>query len=350
MRSSPAGLLGLRRVVVLGVGLAAFAGLGAACSGDDGEASTEGGGASAGEGGSGASPTTSTASHGHGGGSASGGGGPGGGGAGGSEEASVCARWQGDRADLGEGTWSGSVASCNAGDTSADGRANALKLVNLYRWLAGMGAVTNDAARDQKAQACALMMDANNMLSHAPPASWTCYSQAGAEGAANSNIASTPGVDGVDLYMADPGNETTMGHRRWILSGSLGSIGLGSTDSASCMWVLGGSGDENPPYVAWPSPGKFPSGALHASYASVDQTGWTLQSSAIDLAGAQVTVMDGGENRPVAVTQLAGGFGSSSALRMVPQGWVSEVGHTYAVSVTGTNPSITYEVEIIDCE
>src|SRR5687767_3810727 len=45
----------------------------------------------------------------------------------------VCRRWVCDTADLGEGTWSGSTATCDPGDISAGGRANALKLVNLYR-------------------------------------------------------------------------------------------------------------------------------------------------------------------------------------------------------------------------
>ena len=40
----------------------------------------------------------------------------------------VCWRWRCDRAARSEGTWSGSLAACNAGDISAAGRSNALKL------------------------------------------------------------------------------------------------------------------------------------------------------------------------------------------------------------------------------
>src|SRR5262245_26667027 len=42
----------------------------------------------------------------------------------------VCARWKADRANLSEGTWSGDIASCNAGDMTAEARDNALRLVN----------------------------------------------------------------------------------------------------------------------------------------------------------------------------------------------------------------------------
>jgi hypothetical protein len=50
----------------------------------------------------------------------------------------TCARWKADRANLAEGTWSGNVASCTVGDISADGRANALRLFNMYRWFADL--------------------------------------------------------------------------------------------------------------------------------------------------------------------------------------------------------------------
>jgi hypothetical protein len=49
------------------------------------------------------------------------------------EAAKLCQRWNADRAQLGEGTWSGSVDACDPGTISQDGRDNALRLVNLYR-------------------------------------------------------------------------------------------------------------------------------------------------------------------------------------------------------------------------
>src|SRR5262249_39549780 len=85
---------------------------------------------------------------------------------GGSPVDMLCARWNSDRADQNPGVWSGNVNGCNPGDMSAIGRANALKNVNLYRFVAGQPPVTTDAMKNQYAQACALMMDANNMLNH----------------------------------------------------------------------------------------------------------------------------------------------------------------------------------------
>src|SRR4029078_7326739 len=96
--------------------------------------------------------------------------------------------------------------------------------------------VVTDPNKDMMDQQCALMQRANNMLSHTPPTTWTCYTQAGADASGSSNISSGQAVSSVDSYMIDPGNPTTIGHRRWILSNSLGPIGIGGTDRA---WRIG---------------------------------------------------------------------------------------------------------------
>jgi hypothetical protein len=263
----------------------------------------------------------------------------------------TCARWNGDRADVREGTWSGNVASCTVGDISPEGRANALKLINLYRWLADLPAVATEASRDQQAQACALMMEAEGELSHSPGEDWTCYSAQGAMGASSSNISGGPGVSSIDAYMVDRGNGTTIGHRRWTLSNSLGPIGLGSTGTgASCFQNLRGSGRAGKQWMAWPPPGIVPLQAFGSGRSgTIDTTGWTVQSDQINLAGATVTVTAGGMNMPVTVTQLQGGYGSQYAFRFNPMGWTTAAGQTYAVNVTGISTPISYEVQVVSC-
>ena len=262
----------------------------------------------------------------------------------------VCARWNSDRLGMTEGSWSGSVASCDPGDISAEGRASALRMVNLYRWLADLPEVETSTTRDEAAQACALMMDANDALSHSPGSNWACYSQQGADAAARSNISSGPGTMSVDMYMVDPGNDTTLGHRRWILSNSAGPIGLGSTDDSSCMHILGGSGNAGRAWTAWPPPGGVPLQALNPDtvwWSTTDETGWSVQSDSIDLRNAAVMVSRDGVALNVGVSALAGGYGSSSALAIRPSGWVTEPG-TYTVTVEASQ-TIEYEVEVLDC-
>ncbi len=269
----------------------------------------------------------------------------------------VCWRWRCDRSNRSEGTWSGNLASCAAGDISAAGRGNALKLVNLYRFLGGLPAVTSDASKNAAAQKCALMQHANGTLSHTPPTTWKCYSADGATAASRSNIATAPGVSAVDLYMADPGNPTTIGHRRWILSRSLGPIGLGSTlvGSAgySCMHVIGGSGTASYAYQAWPPPGPVPIELFSAvSFAPLDTVGWTVQSDTINLSGATATLKDGSTVVPTTTTTLGSGYGSTYAIRFAPTAstWRAQAGHTYNVTITkaGLSP-ITYAVQPTAC-
>jgi hypothetical protein len=263
----------------------------------------------------------------------------------------VCARWNADRADLSEGNWTGAVNTCDAGDMDAPWRERSLTQINLYRWLADLPPVTTAADRDAKAQACALMMQANNTLSHSPPMNWTCFSAPGSEGAGNSNIAGTAAVTAVDLYMIDYGNATTIGHRRWILSNSLGPTGIGSTDGYSCMWTLGGNGNAGKQWTAWPPPGEFPGEAVNPLWwgDGLDESGWSLQSDELDLGSAAVTITSNGEDRPVTIVNLNGGYGSSSAISIIPNGWSTQVGATYHVEVSGVGAAISYDVEIVDC-
>jgi uncharacterized protein YkwD len=318
-----------------------------------GKAATSGGATSGGSGGKGSSGAGTTGGSG---GSATTGGASSMGGSGGgvtgdrATKEGVCARWKADRANMSEGTWSGDTASCNQGDISADGRANALRLYNLYRWLADLPAVQTEASRDSMAQACALMQYANNSLSHDPPTTWKCYTEEGAKGSSQSNISGGPGVSSVDNYMLDNGNATTIGHRRWILSNSLGPIGLGSTaKGSSCMQNLTGTGKAGKPWQAWPPPGIVPIQAFGNGRSTIDTTGWTIQSDSINLSGATVTVTAGGAAAAMTVTQLSGGYGSKYAFRMNPSGWTSKAGTTYAVSVTGIPTPISYNVEVVDC-
>ena len=268
------------------------------------------------------------------------------------EVAQLCQRWNGDRAQLGEGMWSGDAASCNKGAVSQDGRDNALRLVNLYRWIADLPPVAEDAGKTGSAQACALMMHANGALSHTPPANWKCYTADGAGAAGKSNISGGAGVFSVDLYMIDVGNETTMGHRRWILSNSLGPIGLGSTSQYSCLYVIGGGGNAGKPWLAWPPPGLVPLQAMHVEtvgWSDVDQAGWSVQSDGIDLGAATVAVKSGGVDLPVTVNALGANYGSSSAVRFVPKGWQVEAGKTYVVTLGNVGQAIAYSVTIVDC-
>jgi len=278
----------------------------------------------------------------------------GGAGAGGSTEpgppGEICARWKADRADLTESPWTGDAATCTAGDMTEEDRATAHRLVNLYRFMAGLEPVMMTAEGNRLAQGCALLMGANSKISHTPDSTWKCFTEESAKTAGASSLSSGGSISSVDGYMIDPGNPTTIGHRRWILSNMLSSIGFGSAGRFSCQYQPAQRAPATAKaWAAWPPPGQVPIQALGSRFAKIDMTGWTVQSDRISLNGAQVAVTSGGMDMPVTVTALLPGYGSSFALRFNPMGWAATAGQTYSVKLSGTPMPIEYEVQVVDC-
>lgn len=260
----------------------------------------------------------------------------------------VCERYQAAFSSKDEGQWSGNVDGCEPGDISKEARDRALAQVNFIRWLTGLKSVTTDPALDKKAQACALIMHANGQLSHNPPSSWKCYSAEGADAAKKSNISSAPGVSSVLLYMIDPGNDTTIGHRRWIVANRFGPTGLGSTSKSSCMFTIGGKQNGDREWTAWPPPGVFPIELNSNGWASMDKTGWTIQSDSIAFDGKSIKVKANGEDQSVDIAQLLPNFGARNAVKITPKGWKMSAGTKYQVTVEGTD--IDFEFEAVSCK
>jgi MYXO-CTERM domain-containing protein len=266
----------------------------------------------------------------------------------------VCRRWVCDRADMSEGVSTGDVTSCDPGDLLPPGRPNALKLVNLYRFLTGMPAVTEDPTFDIDAQDCAIIQAANG-LSHTPTSTDTCYDATGATASNRSSICGGQAVGCIDLYMDDSANATgpNFGHRTWILANSLGPVGFGSVGSggrtmtASCFYQVGGTGKAGVAYVGWPPAGPVPLQAFTAT--ELDKSGWSLQSDTINLDTATATVMDGTTNEPVTVSTKLGSYGAKYAMGITPNGWTSLAGHSYVVTIGGTTTPISYTVQVVDC-
>jgi len=262
----------------------------------------------------------------------------------------ACARWKADRTSLSEGAWDGDAAACEAGDMTEEARTNAHRLVNLYRFMAGLPEVEMTAEGNRLAQGCALLMTANGTLSHTPPESWKCYTAEAASTAGSSSLSPGGSVSSVDGYMIDPGNPTTLGHRRWVLSSMLAGIGFGSTGSFSCQYQPPRRPPADAkPWVAWPPPGQVPIQALGSTWSSVDQTGWSVQSDTIAVENAQVTVTSGGADMAVTVTALNPGYGSMHAMRFNATGWKATAGQSYHVALSGTSSPIEYDVEVVDC-
>jgi len=264
-------------------------------------------------------------------------------------ESQVCTRWREDYAVREEGDWTGSVIACDAGDYLEPGPSNTLRQVNLYRWLAGLPPVVSSPDLNAAAQACALIMQANRAIEHAIPDGWDCLSAAGKTAAGLSNLATTAGVESIDLYMTD-NDVDNLGHRRWLLSNSLGPVGIGSTSGFSCLQVLTGTGDARARWVTWPPPGDVPIQAMHiASWMDVDAAGWSIQSDYIDLRRGEVRVTRGGIAVATDTWELDPGYGSSFGLGIRPRGWRTAVGESYEVTLGGLSEPVSWRFTLVDC-
>jgi len=332
-----------------GAGAGGMAGM-SSSAGATGSGSAGTAGGSAGAAGGAAGSLAGMGGRGGGGAGMTGGAGAGAGGSGPIPTGEICTRWKAARTNLTEGMWNGNVASCEPGDMTPEARATAHALHSLYRTMAGLEPVEMTEEGNRLAQGCALLMAANSRISHTPDSSWTCYTEEAADTAGSSSLSSGGAVSSVDGYMIDPGNPTTIGHRRWILANMLASVGYGSAGRYSCQYQPAQRAPAGAKaWVAWPPPGQVPIQSFGSRFATIDETGWTVQSDTIDLQGAQVTVSSGGMNLAVSVTQLSSGYGSRYALRFNPMGWTSAAGQTYTVTVSGVSMPIEYDVEVVDC-
>lgn len=262
--------------------------------------------------------------------------------------------------------WTGSVASCNAGAVNTAYQNATLRRINWFRAMAGIPAnVTLDATFNQKAQQAALMMSANNSLSHSPPSTWLCYTAAGAEGASKSNLGlGHMGASGVSNgVMRETGsNNAPVGHRRWLLYPQTTRMGVGDVPSTgsyysgTAMWVQDGNFGATRPtvrdtFVAWPPKGYVPYTVVYPR--------WSFSYPGANFSSARVTMTENGSSINTKLETVANGYGENT-LVWLPGSytdgsvWEQPNGDTvYNVTlsnvvVNGQTRTFTYTVTVFD--
>jgi len=250
--------------------------------------------------------------------------------------------------------WNGNVSTCNAGNISNGARSAMINAINFARTVNYLepihGLYSQTADNNLEAQKAALMMEANNQLSHNPPTSWRCYTKSGATGAKTSNLSLngvqwTP-LDAVKSMFDEPGGgNTAVGHRRWLLNPDANNFGFGMTNKALAIKVTGLNTDTTNPdplWTMWPSRGYFPSTLEPAGRWSVS----SKQGSSFSSASVRV-IKDGAT---VAITRygVENGYARPTLVWQMPAN--SSTG-SYFVTITGlrkkdgtTVPPYTYPV------
>lgn len=261
-------------------------------------------------------------------------------------EQELCTRWNMDRIYVDE--WSptpNSIDTCDRGTFSVEGRENALRRLNLYRWVAGLDPVLEDPARLDTQQACAVIQKAMGALSHQPAPDAPCYSPEGAQGAGSSNLAlGATAAESVDLYVDDRGI-FSLGHRRWVLNPFMGETTFGVVPPASCMYSFSMSGSGRfGTIVSWPPPGFAPVNGANGRWSFASSMYRVLQETTVEVAA------DGGPFVAIEADVLGGGFGWETYLAWdpPPNGW--QPGHTFVVAIRGTSGGdFTYAVRTTAC-
>ncbi len=259
-------------------------------------------------------------------------------------EAEVCAQWTMGHVENSRTPWTAGPTMCDPGTMDPVAIDDTLRRLAMFRWLAGLGPVEHDASRFSDWMECAHMMTVNNQLSHTPPATWTCYASGGASAAGSSNIAlgsRTPGA-AIDLFMFDRG-VMSLGHRRWILKSTLGSVQIGFAGRAECLGVFGGGARTERDWTAFPNQGVAP--------LPTAQNTWSFHANTFSVGGASATVqrVSDGADLPVS-SYLTGGGGPPPTVGFTPMGWTPVAGETYRVTISGTSMGdIVYETTLVSC-
>ena len=253
------------------------------------------------------------------------------------------------------------LSACNPGVVRASEQQEAIAYINEVRALHDLPPVTHNPAHDEHTRRAALIIVANDHLSHNPPDDLLCWSPEGALGSQKSNLAWAARLDDqpqkgftteymIDSWWKDSAVDL-VGHRRWLLDPFLQNVSFGRADrpgsattfsaTGAALWVI----DEDrpapigplPDFVAYPFehyPADLFNAGLSMSFSAVvdRENYWANQGA--DLTEATVTITDPSGN-PLQVRNLTrtnDAFGVPNCLT-----WEADVqkGVRYEVTVEG---------------
>lgn len=247
--------------------------------------------------------------------------------------------------------WTGSTNGCDPGTTSQESKEDVLARVKWFRAMAGVDTnITLNLETSRLAQEAALVMKANNDLSHNPTSSWGCFTDDAYEGANHSNLSlGDYGVSSIDGYIEDEGsNNLSVGHRRWILDPTLAEIGTGDTNYSNALFVVNENTRENfttrepDGFVMWPPRGYVPRSTIFPR--------WSISHPKADFSQAKVKVEFQGRtkifNDPYSDSDRIGNLNTLVFEWIRPSKGTGSVVITVSnIELNGTQRTITYEVK-----
>jgi len=260
------------------------------------------------------------------------------------------------------------LAACRPGTLKASIRQEFLARLNALRALHGLTPVAYSSAENAEVDQASLMMAANRQLSHTPPASWLCYSDTGARGAASSNLIGGWGNglpwssedDNLAGWMTER-YSVSIGHRRWILDPFLARVSYGRVaqqsangmrSDAATLKVFNFAVTSPPPasvpaFVAYPQgdyPARYFGPGDILSFSAVVSSTSRSANAAVDFSAATVRVSDA--NGDLTVTEQSAdniGYGLPNNLQWKVTGLQSNVRYTVRITGVRGTPTGSYE-------
>jgi hypothetical protein len=215
--------------------------------------------------------------------------------------------------------------------------------------------ISLNAEFDLLAQAAALVMMANNQLSHEPDPTWTCFSDDAFTGASNSNLyLGRTGPEAINGYIEDLGEDNYLvGHRRWILYSALTEIGIGESSKSNALFVVQGKRNDKPSvreaegFIMWPPRGFVPRNVIFER--------WSITNPSADFSDTEIYVESGNESFQISSSDITVSndlYGDGPTLIFNLDSQVRS-GETITITakdvlVDGVNMTLNYQVKPIE--
>jgi len=236
--------------------------------------------------------------------------------------------------------WNAGAGGCDPGTVPFDAQVAALRYLNFYRWMIGVGPVQVDTTVASAQQQCALML--NYYFGHDPSPDVMCYTPEGAAACGSSLIASGYGLIGqVDGYALETGQNFI--HHRNVLAVGRAGVWFGASSGASDMHYGGAypALATDPAYVVHPGPGLQVMSKVPLNWWFVEAG--TASTPPLD---ARVSVIATGEPKPMTRQHHFGDFSSFQT-----SGWTPEADTPYLVELIDDDLAVfgSFETTFINC-
>lgn len=238
----------------------------------------------------------------------------------------------------------------------------AFKRLNFFRYLTGLKplVMSNDSSLiNEEMQACNVLHK-QDLIQHELNKDWKCYTKSAARAALNSDIYYFKGgacsAESIEGYMRDYGVDD-LGHRRWLLYPHLHEFATGTYGKVSAVRVINFNTPheekELPPFIAYPSPGYFPSRFMANTWSFsgvMSNKGSSPNQMPKDTEASIVC-----DNKNISFDKVIDEQNSAmypGYVRMTIKGELPQVGSkcTVVISSASMNTTWTYTVKSFDAE